>query len=97
MAPTEEKWAVIANKYRYGINTDKAIKNKLVKFIQLYIYKTQDLTDTNLWVIFQEQFIKFTVENFKKIYINIKSQLQKHLLKRGVYIGRYNSRVTVSK
>ena len=52
MAPTEEEWAVIANKYRYGINADEAIKDELVEFIQLYIYKIQDLTDTNLWVVF---------------------------------------------
>src|SRR6266568_9116990 len=37
------------------------------------------------------------MESFKKICTNIKSKLQRHLLKRGVYIGRYNSRVTVSK
>ena len=33
MARTEEEWAVIASKYKYGINVDKAIKDKLVKFI----------------------------------------------------------------
>ena len=29
----EEKWAIIASKYRYRINVDKAIKDKLVEFI----------------------------------------------------------------
>ena len=33
MAPIEKEWAAIANKYRYGINADKAIKDKLVEFI----------------------------------------------------------------
>ena len=33
MAPTEKEWATIANKYKYGINTDKAIKDKLEEFI----------------------------------------------------------------
>ena len=97
MALTEKEWAAIANKYKYGIDTDKAIKDELGEFIQIYIYETQDLTDTDLWVIFQEQFIKFTVESFRKIYTDIKSQLQKHLLKKGVYIGRYNSKITISK
>ena len=41
--------------------------------------------------------MEFTVKSFKKIYIDIKFQLQKHLLKKGVYIGRYNSKVTVSE
>ena len=73
MALIEKEWATIANKYKYGINTDKATKDKLGEFIQIYIYKTQDLTDTDLWVIFQEQFIKFTVESFRKIYTDIRS------------------------
>ena len=33
IALTEKKWAAIANKYKYRINTDKAIKNKLKEFI----------------------------------------------------------------
>ena len=33
IARTEEEWAIIANKYRYRINIDKAIKNKLIEFI----------------------------------------------------------------
>ena len=38
IAPTEEKWAAIASKYRYRINADKALKDKLVEFIQTTIY-----------------------------------------------------------
>ena len=40
----------MASKYRYGINVDKAIKDKLVKFVQtvIYIYKIQDLINNNL-------------------------------------------------
>ena len=52
MAPTEKEWAAMANKYRYGINVDKATKDKLVEFIETIIYLTQDLTDNNLWYIF---------------------------------------------
>ena len=54
MAPTEslikEKWAAIASKYRYKIDVEEAIKDKLVKFVQtvIYLYKTQDLIDNNL-------------------------------------------------
>ena len=44
MALIEKEWAAIANKYGYRINADKAIKNKLIEFIQtiiyIYIYKT---------------------------------------------------------
>ena len=48
----EKEWAVIVSKYRYGINIDKAIKDKLIKFIQMTIYLTQDLIDNNLQTIF---------------------------------------------
>ena len=33
MALIKEEWAIKASKYKYGINTDKAIKDKLIKFI----------------------------------------------------------------
>ena len=33
MALMEQEWAIIASKYRYGINADKASNNKLVEFI----------------------------------------------------------------
>ena len=50
MALTEQKWAITASKYRYGIDANKASNNKLVKFVQttIYLYNKQDLTDTNL-------------------------------------------------
>ena len=50
MALMEEEWAVMASKYGYGINTDKALKDELVEFIQttIYLYNKQDLTNTNL-------------------------------------------------
>ena len=99
MAPTEKEWAAMASKYGYGIDLDEATKDKLVEFIQtmIYIYKTQDLTDTDLWLIFQEQFKGFTVESFKKICTDLRSKLRRHVLKRGVYIGKHSNRVTISK
>ena len=50
MALTEKKWAAMASKYRYGIDADKATKDKLIEFIQtvIHIHKTQDPTDNNL-------------------------------------------------
>ena len=39
MALIKEEWAAMASKYRYGINADKALKDKLVEFIQSIIYK----------------------------------------------------------
>ena len=50
IALIEEEWAAMASKYRYRINADKALKDKLVEFVQttIYLYNEQDLTNTNL-------------------------------------------------
>ena len=64
----------------------------------IYIYETQDhLTDNNLWLVFLEQFKGFTVESFKKIHTDLRSKLQRHLLKRGVYVGKCSNRVIISE
>jgi hypothetical protein len=64
----------------------------------IYIYETQDhLTDNDLWLIFLEQFEGFTVESFKKIHTDLRFKLRRHLLKRGVYVGKRSNRVTISK
>jgi len=93
----EKEWAVIASKYGYGINANEAIKDKLVEFIEIIMYLTQDLIDNSLWAVFLEQFKGFMVESFKKICIDIRSKLRRHLLKRGIYVGKHNNRVTISK
>ena len=56
MALIKEEWTTKASKYGYGIDADKAFKNKLVEFIQttIYLYNKQDLTNTNLWTVFWE-------------------------------------------
>ena len=46
--PIEKEWAVRIRKYRYRINADKAIKDELREFIEIIIYKIQDLTDNDL-------------------------------------------------
>ena len=40
----------MASKYKYGIDAEEAIKDKLVKFVQtiIYLYKTQDLINNDL-------------------------------------------------
>ena len=97
MELTREEWAVRASKYGYGINADQTSKEELVEFTQMTMYLYKDLTDTNLQCAFQEQFKGFTVESFKKICNNVKSKLQKHLFKRGVYINKNSNRVTLSE
>ena len=99
MKLTEKEWAAMANKYGYGIDVDEATKDELVEFAQtmIYIYETQDLVNMDLWVVFLEQFKGFTVESFKKIRTDLRFKLQRHLLKRDIYIGKHSNRVTISE
>ena len=32
-SPIKKEWATMASKYKYGIDTEEAIKDKLVKFV----------------------------------------------------------------
>jgi hypothetical protein len=49
-AQTGEEWAEMANKYRYGIDANKATKEELVEFVQIvmYLHETEDLIDNDL-------------------------------------------------
>jgi hypothetical protein len=38
MELTEKEWAVMASKYRYGINANEATKDELVEFVETIIY-----------------------------------------------------------
>ena len=53
--------------------------------------------DYILQIIFQEEFHRFTINDFKRIYFNLRVKLQTHLLKRGVYVAIYNKRYTLFK
>ena len=99
MARTEEEWAKMVIEYRYRIDADEATKEELAEFVQtmIYIHETEDLIDNDLWLVFQEQFEGFTVESFRKIHIETRSKLRRHLLKRGVYIGKHSNRVNISE
>ena len=97
MEPTKEEWAARASKYGYGIDADDTTKDELVEFVQttMYLHDEQDLTNTDLWIVFREQYEGFTAESFKKIRTDVRSKLRKHLLKRGVYVGKNNNRVHI--
>jgi sulfur transfer complex TusBCD TusB component (DsrH family) len=57
----------------------------------------EEFTDYTLWTVFQEEFYRFTVNNFKRMRSKLRAKLQIYLLKRGVYVAIYNNRYTLSK
>ena len=62
----EQEQAIKVRKYDGGINLGKTIKDKLTEFIKtkIYIYKKEDFLNNTLWTVFQEEFKKFTLEDF---------------------------------
>jgi len=99
MALTEEQeWAIKVRKYGGGINLGETIKDELAEFIEMkiYMHKKEDFLDNTLWTIFWEEFKEFTLEDFWKMRLDTRAKLQKHLLKRGVCVAKYNARITLS-
>ena len=94
----EQEWAIKVRKYGGRINLGETTKDKLTKFIKIkiYIYKKKDFLDNTLWTIFQEEFKKFTLEDFQKIHSDTKAKLQKYLFKKGVCVTKHNTRITLS-
>jgi hypothetical protein len=52
----------------------------------------KEFTNYTLWTIFQEEFYKFTADDFKRIHINTRVKLRIYLLKKGVYIVTHNNK-----
>ena len=84
-------------KYSNGIITVIAIKEELGEYItiKVYIYVQEEFIDYTLWTIFQEEFHRFTADDFKRMRSELRAKLQIHLLKGGVYIAIYNNRYTL--
>jgi hypothetical protein len=99
MAPTEEEWADMANKYGYGIEAAKAIPLELIEFVQtmIYLHETQDLTDNSLWIVVQEQFEGFTTDDFRRIRTVVRTKLRIYLLKRGVFAATNTRQYSISE
>ena len=97
MAPMELLQAEKITKHSDGIIAATAIKEELGEYIttKVYIYVQEEFIDYILQTIFQEEFHRFTANDFKKIYSKLKVKLQIHLFKKGVYITIYNNRYTL--
>ena len=86
-------------KYGNRITATIASKDKLGDYVvtKVYIYIQKNFTDYILQAVFKEEFKGFTTEDFRRIRINIRVKLRTYLLKRGVYIGKHNSRYLISE
>jgi hypothetical protein len=86
-------------KHGNGITTTIASKDELGDYIaiKVYIHIQENFIDYILWTVFKEEFKGFTTKDFRRMRINIRAKLRTYLLKRGVYVGKYNSRYSISE
>ena len=97
MAQMELLQAKKITKHNNGIIAATATKEELGEYIiiKVYIHMQKEFMDYTLQIIFQEEFHRFTTNNFKRMCSKLKIKLQIYLLKRGVYITIYNNRYTL--
>jgi hypothetical protein len=91
------EWYKKILKYGNRITAAIASKDELGDYIaiKVYIYIQENFTDYILWTVFKEEFKGFTTEDFRRMRINIRVKLRTYLLKRGVYMGKHNSRYLI--
>ena len=91
------EWYKKILKYSNRITATIAFKDELGDYIaiKVYIYIQENFTDYTLWTVFKEEFEGFTTKDFRRMRINIRAKLRTYLLKRGVYVGKYNSRYLI--
>ena len=94
---TTIEWQEKILKYSDGIAAATASKDELGDYVatKVYVHTQENFTDYTLWTVFKEEFKGFTTKDFRRMQTNIRAKLRTHLLKRGVHVGRHNSRYSI--
>jgi len=94
---TMMEWYEKISKHSNRITAATASKDELGDYvaIKVYVHIQENFTDYTLWTVFKEEFEGFTTKDFKRMRIDIRAKLRTHLLKRGVYVGKHNSRYLI--
>ena len=98
MARSQEDWDERIQKHGNGIDVDKATQAELEDYIatKIHVHIAEDFTDFTLWDCAREELQGFTVDIFKKLRVDVRSKLRKHLIQRGVFVATANVRYTNS-
>jgi hypothetical protein len=96
---TMMEWYEKISKHGDGITAATASKDELGDYVatKVYVHTQENFTDYTLWTVFKEEFEGFTTEDFRRMRIDTRAKLRTHLLKRGVYVGKHNSRYSISE
>jgi hypothetical protein len=94
----DPEWAERVSRLGDRIDTENATQDDLEEYVatKIYLHNYEDFTDYDLWTIFREEFKNFTVNNFRQLRIGTRAKLRAHLLRRGVYVGKHNTKRHIS-
>jgi hypothetical protein len=64
-------------KHVSGIDLEKVTANDITEYIKtkMYLYKLRGFTDSELWLLFKEDFEEFTDDNFRNARADIRTKL----------------------
>ncbi|KAI0994400.1 hypothetical protein K3495_g13782 [Podosphaera aphanis] len=68
-----------------------------IKLNKVNFYEEENVPDSNIWELFQDDFRDFTVSTFSQIKLRIQQVLHDCLQSRGVYISKNSKRKTISQ
>jgi hypothetical protein len=90
----DPEWAERISRLGDRIDTENATPDNLEEYVtaKIYEHNYENVTDHELWTVFKEEFENFTASNFKQLRIGTRSKLRTHLLRRGVYVEKYNTK-----
>ena len=95
----EIDWKERIAKYSYGIDLETATNVNLTEYVEtkMHLYTQDNLTDSSLWTVFQEDFKDFTPELFTRVRSNTRMRIREYLVKRGVYVVKQDKRYSLGK
>lgn len=81
-------------KHASGIDLEKATANDITEYIEtkMYLYELGGFTDSELWLLFKEDFEEFTDDNFRTARADIRTKLRSYLLRGGVWVATHSNK-----
>ncbi|KAI1003494.1 hypothetical protein K3495_g4718 [Podosphaera aphanis] len=92
-------WRTEEHKWENRINLSTASPADLTSYTRFkaYYYKNEDVMDSNLWDLFQDDFKDFTISTFSQIKLRALQVLRDCLRSRGVFISKNTKRKTIAQ
>src|SRR6266568_5671577 len=94
----DPEWAEKVSRLGDRVDTENATQNDLEEYVatKIYLHNYENFIDFSLWTVFKEEFENFTTTDFKRLYVSTRTKLRAHLLRRGVYVEKHNTKRYIS-